>query len=69
MSDPTDEPARDREAARPTEDELLHTGAERPVDPEDVIRARGQEPTPELVEKVRRKLREEGPAAVERELP
>lgn len=52
-----------------TEDRLLHTGGERPVDPEDLVRASGREPTPELVEEARRALEEEGPSAVERFLP
>jgi hypothetical protein len=53
----------------PTPDEKLHTGAERPVDPEDLVRLSGREPTPELIEEARRQLEEEGPAAVERYLP
>lgn len=69
MSEPSDEPGRDPERVRPTDDALLHTGAERPIDPEDLIRARGREPTPELVEKVRQVLWEEGPSAIERVLP
>ncbi|MBF9069367.1 hypothetical protein [Streptacidiphilus fuscans] len=55
--------------SRPTPDRLLHTGAEHPVDPEDMVRASGREPTPELIEKARKALEEEGPAAVERLLP
>ena len=63
------EPARGDADRHHTDDRLLHTGGERPVDPEDLIRASGREPTPELVEKVRRLLAEEGPAAVEKVLP
>ncbi|MCC9309875.1 hypothetical protein LN042_22855 [Kitasatospora sp. RB6PN24] len=57
------------ESELPTPDSLLHTGAEHPVDPVDLVMASGQDPTPELIEKARRKLEEEGPAAVERLLP
>ncbi|GAB2888917.1 hypothetical protein [Streptomyces mayteni] len=53
----------------PTPDHLLHTGAERPIDPEDLVRLSGREPTPELVEEARQRLEEEGPAAIERYLP
>ncbi|MBB0247189.1 hypothetical protein [Streptomyces alkaliphilus] len=54
---------------RPTPDRLLHTGGDRPVDPEDLVRLTGREPTPERLEWARKKLEEEGPAAVERLLP
>ncbi|MEY9874188.1 hypothetical protein ABH931_003682 [Streptacidiphilus sp. MAP12-33] len=54
---------------RPTPDRLLHTGAEHPVDPEDLVMASGREPTPELIEKARQALEKEGAAAVERLLP
>lgn len=53
----------------PTPDRLLHTGAEHPVDPEDMVMASGRTPTPALIEKARRQLAVEGPAAVERLLP
>jgi hypothetical protein len=53
----------------PTPDRLLHTGAEQPIDPEDLVRLSGREPTPERVAEARRVLEEEGPAAVERYLP
>ncbi|WP_049580695.1 hypothetical protein [Streptomyces sp. SBT349] len=53
----------------PTPDHLLHTGTEGPIDPEDLVRLSGREPTPELVEEARRRLEEEGPAAAERYLP
>jgi hypothetical protein len=52
-----------------TADSRLHTGAEHAVDPEDLVRLSGREPTPELIEKARRKLEKDGPAAVERYLP
>ncbi|RBM16882.1 hypothetical protein [Streptomyces sp. PT12] len=55
--------------SQPTPDHLLHTGTEGPIDPEDLVRLSGREPTPELVEEARRRLEEEGPAAAERYLP
>jgi hypothetical protein len=45
------------------------TGAEQPWDPEDVVVARGADPTPERVARVRRELEEQGPAAVEKTVP
>lgn len=38
MSEPIDE--------SPTPDRLLHTGAEHPIDPIDLVMASGQDPTP-----------------------
>ncbi|MEZ0068130.1 hypothetical protein ABIA32_004154 [Streptacidiphilus sp. MAP12-20] len=62
MSQPEDE-------SRPTPDRLLHTGSEHPIDPEDLVRASGREPTPELIEKARKDIAKYGAAAVERVLP
>ncbi|WP_037603661.1 hypothetical protein [Streptacidiphilus rugosus] len=62
MTQPEDE-------SRPTPDRLLHTGSEHPVDPEDLVLASGREPTPELIEKARKAIEEQGAAAVERLLP
>ncbi|MFD5316181.1 hypothetical protein [Streptomyces sp. NPDC127098] len=53
----------------PTPDHLLHTGSERPIDPEDLVRLSGREPTPERVAEARRRLEKEGAAAIERYLP
>lgn len=53
----------------PTPDRLLHTGAEGPVDPEDLVRLSGRDVTPERVEQARQMLEEYGAAAVERYLP
>jgi hypothetical protein len=53
----------------PTPDRLLHTGAEGPVDPEDLVRLSGRDVTPERVEQARQMLEEHGAAAVERYLP
>jgi hypothetical protein len=47
----------------------LRTGAEQPVDPEDLAMAQGKDPTPENVEKARQQLEDEGRVAVEKELP
>ncbi len=45
------------------------TGAEQPWDPEDLTAARGQDPTPENLERSRHDLEEEGPAAIEKTVP
>ncbi|UED88817.1 hypothetical protein [Streptomyces profundus] len=58
-----------RHTELPTPDRKLHTGAEGPVDPEDLVRLSGREPTPELLEEARQLLAEEGPSAIERYLP
>jgi hypothetical protein len=53
----------------PTPDRLLHTGSEHPVDPEDLVRLTGREPTPARIERARKMLEEHGPAVIERYLP
>ncbi|AUG81239.1 hypothetical protein CFP65_6591 [Kitasatospora sp. MMS16-BH015] len=55
--------------SKPTPDHLLHTGAEHPVDPEDLVMASGRTPTPALLAKAKQQLEEQGAAAVERLLP
>ncbi|MDM4720484.1 hypothetical protein QTQ03_13185 [Micromonospora sp. WMMA1363] len=47
----------------------IRTGAEQPWEPEDLVAARGQDLTPENVEKARRDLAELGRAAIERTVP
>ena len=47
----------------------VRTGADQPWDPEDLAIAQGQDPTPEAVERARRQLAEEGPAAIEKTVP
>ena len=47
----------------------IRTGAEQPWEPEDLVRARGQDLTPENVERARRDLAELGRAAIERTVP
>lgn len=54
-----------RQAARP----VIRTGAEQPWDPEDLAVAEGHDPTPENVERARRKLEREGKAAIEKTVP
>jgi hypothetical protein len=46
----------ERRRERPT----LRTGSETPVDPEDLAMAEGQDPTPENVERQRRRIEEKG---------
>ncbi|TDC29307.1 hypothetical protein E1211_26215 [Micromonospora sp. 15K316] len=47
----------------------IRTGGEQPWDPEDLVMARGQDLTPENLERARRDLDELGQAAVERTVP
>ncbi|WP_018222884.1 hypothetical protein [Salinispora pacifica] len=47
----------------------IRTGAEQPWEPEDLVAARGQDLTPENVERARRDLVEKGRAAIERTVP
>jgi hypothetical protein len=45
------------------------TGADQPWEPEDLAVAKGQDPTPRNVERARRELAEDGPAAIEKTVP
>ncbi|MGW4384775.1 hypothetical protein [Kitasatospora sp. NPDC004531] len=63
MTDSTDSDS------RPTPDSRLHTGAENPVDPEDLVRAKGLDVTPERIAKAKKDLEEHGAAAVEKVVP
>ena len=47
----------------------IRTGAEQPWDPEDLVMARGQDMTPENLERARHDLHELGRAAIERTVP
>ncbi|MFC4019392.1 hypothetical protein ACFOW4_15815 [Micromonospora sp. GCM10011542] len=47
----------------------IRTGAEQPWEPEDLVMARGQDLTPENLERARRDLAEMGQAAIERTVP
>ena len=48
---------------------VLRTGAEQPWDPADLAVAQGRDPTPENIERARRELERDGPAAIERTVP
>jgi hypothetical protein len=54
---------------QPGEEPEWRTGAEQPWDPEDLAVAEGRDPTPENVERARRELDRDGPAAIERTVP
>jgi hypothetical protein len=47
----------------------LRTGSEGPVDPEDLAMAEGLDPSPENVERMRRRLEQEGGRAVDEATP
>jgi hypothetical protein len=57
------------EFLQPGEEPHLRTGAEQPWDPEDLAKAQGRDPTPENIERARRELEREGPAAIEKTVP
>lgn len=64
------DPAQDRPlTADITPDSQLHTGSEHPVDPEDLVMAEGRDPTPENIERARRRLADKGAAAVDEVTP
>jgi hypothetical protein len=54
---------------QPGDEPSYRTGADQPWDPEDLAVAEGRDPTPENVERARRELEEDGPAAIERTVP
>ena len=47
----------------------VRTGVDQPWDPEDLAAAKGQDPTPDNIERRRRELAEQGPAAIEKTVP
>jgi len=49
--------------------ERVRTGADQPWEPEDLVIAEGKDPTPENIEDARRRLADEGPAAIEKTVP
>ena len=57
------------EFLQPGEEPEVRTGADQPWDPEDLAVAEGRDPTPENVERARKELEEDGPAAIERTVP
>jgi hypothetical protein len=52
-----------------TPDTLLHTGSEGPVTAEDMVLAAGRDLSPKNLAWAERRLREDGPTAIERLLP
>lgn len=56
-------------AAAAAADADARTGADQPWDAEDLAVAEGRDPTPANVERARRELAEDGPAAIERTVP
>jgi hypothetical protein len=57
------------EFLQPGEEPRLRTGAEQPWEPVDLAVAQGRDPTPENIERARRELERDGPAAIERTVP
>jgi hypothetical protein len=57
------------EFLEPGAEPVIRTGAEQPWDPEDLAVAEGRDPTPENVERARKELEADGPAAIERTVP
>lgn len=53
----------------PGQEPVVRTGADQPWDPEDLAVAEGRDPTPENIERARRELERDGPAAIERTVP
>ncbi|MFE1440452.1 hypothetical protein [Streptomyces sp. NPDC058739] len=54
---------------RATPDNLLHTRTGADVSPEDIVLASGKDLTPNTLEWAKRKLAQEGPAALDKLLP
>jgi hypothetical protein len=54
---------------QPGEEPTVRTGADQPWDPIDLAVAEGRDPTPENIERARKELEEDGPAAIERTVP
>ena len=57
------------EFLQPGEEPVVRTGADQPWDPIDLAEAEGRDPTPENIERARKELEEDGPAAIERTVP
>jgi hypothetical protein len=57
------------EFLQPGEAPHFRTGAEQPWEPVDLAVAKGQDPTPENIERARKELERDGPAAIERTVP
>lgn len=70
VPDDIDAPDEDSVVFRePGADFVARTGAEQPWDPEDLAVAEGRDPTPANIERARKKLEEEGAAAIEKTVP
>ena len=54
---------------QPGEAPVVRTGADQPWDPIDLAVAQGRDPTPENIERARKELEKDGPAAIERTVP
>lgn len=54
---------------RPSKEPTVRTGADQPWDPVDLAVAEGRDPTPENIERARKELERDGPAAIERTVP
>ena len=54
---------------QPGEEPVVRTGADQPWEPVDLAVAEGRDPTPENIERARKELEEDGPAAIERTVP
>ena len=57
------------EFLEPGEEPRIRTGADQPWDPIDLAEAEGRDPTPENIERARKELERDGPAAIERTVP
>jgi hypothetical protein len=57
------------EFLQPGEEPAVRTGADQPWDPADLAVAEGRDPTPENIERARKELERDGPAAIERTVP
>ncbi|MFI7601053.1 hypothetical protein [Actinoplanes sp. NPDC049681] len=53
----------------PGQEPVVRTGADQPWDPVDLAMAKGWDPTPENIERARKELERDGPAAIERTVP
>jgi hypothetical protein len=53
----------------PGQEPTWRTGAEQPWEPVDLAVAKGWDPTPENIERARRELERDGPAAIEKTVP
>jgi hypothetical protein len=57
------------EFRQPGEEPRWRTGADQPWEPIDLAEAKGWDPTPENIERARKELERDGPAAIEKTVP